>query len=209
MSKKKILILIQESPKVTTSPERTDTHLVETLSSPQASAWLGNDYLQLALKCCHPPKLSAQPLKNRNRPANRLIIPNFIGSRLQNSIGMKNTDICKRNSDVRNRLTFHWRTSCPYVASLSSNVRFRCPPIHFKLAGVFLLLTRSECRKIRSIGRYDQHKNMYPGIQTYIGSRAYSGTINTRTSVQGFRYTSHMVRKKSPNESKTYLEITT
>jgi len=127
---------------------------------------LGNDYLQLALKCCHPPKPSARPVKNRNRSANR------IETGLQNRIGMKNTNIGKRNSDVRNRLTFHWTTSCPDIASLSSTVRFRCPRIHFKLAGVFLLSTRSECRKIRSVGRYDHHKNMYPGIQTYIGSRA-------------------------------------
>jgi hypothetical protein len=71
MSKKKIKIqvIIQEFPKVTRSPERTGTHLVEIMPSPQASAWLGNDYLQLALKCCHPPKLSAWPKKNRNRSA--------------------------------------------------------------------------------------------------------------------------------------------
>lgn len=145
--------------------------------------------------------------KEQNRSENRLIIQNFLGSGLQNRIGKKNTDIGKRNGDVRNRLTFHWTTYCPDAASLSSNVRFRCPPIH--LAGVFFLLTRSECRKIRSIGTYDQHQNMYPGIQTYIGSRVYSGTIDTRTSVQGFRYTSHMIRNKSPNESTIFLETTT
>jgi hypothetical protein len=97
MSKKnKMQALVQEFPKVSRSPERTDAHLVEMMPSPQASAWLGNDYLQLALKCCHPPKLSARPIKNRNRSANRLEIQNFTVSGLQNRIGMKDTDIGKK-----------------------------------------------------------------------------------------------------------------